>query len=361
MNRETFNPIDETEVTAVFTDCVVARNATMAGLSPDIDVQRLANNLRATAAKYAVEVRMPTPNTVHREFRALHDAASAHNYEEMAWLWTNLSYQALAIVEDCARRLASGIMAESQPHPWGLPTAEQLRDPDRQEAACEMVQLLLVKGQHAKITRGKPSRTLRATLRGPMPSRSEPRRAAERRFVARLYADFANVSRCMPPRTAHHDVPGPFAHAVAACLRLVRAPAPDVDRDHLGLAVQLINDIDDKRKLNALINNWRRLLGPLLQFNAVSKVGALIEKGMADVQRVNATDAEASGREGPTLFEFTDTEQQLCFCASRELQYTLSVKAWARKRILKLAEDLLKASSNARQRRRRRARRSAPA
>jgi hypothetical protein len=147
----------------------------------------------------------------------------------------------------------------------------------------------------------------------------------------------------MPRRTAQHFGPGPFARFIGECLRLVRAPTPNPDDDRVGLAVQLINDIDREHKLNELTSKFRRLLAPLCQYEAVSIVGRLIERGKADARRIPSGTTEIEGDGRPALFEFADAGS-LCFYASAVLWRTIRVKPRPRARIVRLAEDLLKAT-----------------
>jgi hypothetical protein len=339
-------PITESEVPTVFSDEVVARLAVAAKLPFIIDLHRFADGVRASVVVYAVGARTPTPNSVHREIAALHRAAAGRDYERAARLLAELSAVARQIIEDRARRISLGLVVDGAPPDYTLPIPEQLRDSEQRDLASQMIQTLVVLGGHVKETAaGKLTREWTVTLCGPKASRAEPRRRAERHFVAHLQANYLGATGQMPPVTAHHDVPGPFARFVAACLHLVRAPVSDLDHDCLGLAVQLVNDIERQRKLERATRSLRRLLEPLCQFQPVSIVGRLIERGKANVRRIPSGSVEIEREGRAALFEFGDSES-LCFAASAKLRRTIRLRPRPRARIMRLALMLQKADRN---------------
>jgi hypothetical protein len=332
------SPIAEKEVPTVFTYEVVANLAAEVKLPFIRDMKRFAVGICASVVEYAVHARLPTPNTVHRQIAGLYCAAAGLRYEKAAEMRENMSDAAREIVENRARHMSRGLVVNGEPAEWKLPTPEQLRDPDRRDDACETIRSILSRGGRAK--KGS-SREYKTTLYGPAPSRAEPRRAAEKAFLMRLQAYYADATECKPPLTAHHDVPGSFAHFAAACLRLMRVPGSDLDYDRLGLAVQLINDIQRQRKLEKIVGDWRRIIESISRHEAIAYLGPLVEKGKVDICRVAGRDVLITSDTPPTLLEFPDTGQ-LHFHVSAKIRATLTIKALPRSRIMDLAGSLYK-------------------
>ena len=129
---------------------------------------------------------------------------------------------------------------------------------------------------------------------------------------------------------------------VAGCLRLARAPTVDPYDDRTGLAVQVINDLDRKRRLEKLSNDWRRLLERFWHYEAVAGVGRLIEEGKADVRRVSTGTEQIDGDGRPALFEIEDAGT-LCFYLSAKQSQTIAIKPYPRAAIMRIAERLLRA------------------
>jgi hypothetical protein len=267
MPRSSKDIIRVDEIADVFSDAAIARLARRAGLPAVTDLKRLAVGTRASAEEYAKQGRQAHPNTAHREIDALARAAARHDYEALAQAYDGMSDATRGLLEGRSQGIQQRAATDAERLSWKLPEAPALRDPCPRHAASETIHNLAVSGGRLATGRkrpgGKQSAEWRRRLHAPDPSRSEPRREAERTFIKWLRADYYTATGRMPPNTAQHYRPGPYARMVAECLRLVRVPTKDPDDDRVGLAVQLINDFDRDRRLAGLIKKWRRIMDPL--------------------------------------------------------------------------------------------------
>ena len=359
MTSQSKTTINEDEVPQVFGDRAVTRLATKAGLPERTDTQRLAKGIRASAQQYALDADRPTPNTIRREIDMLQRAAGGRRYEQVARLLAELSEPTHELLARRAANIQSGSSSEDEQTAWSMPKPEQLHECASRNDACDMVYSLTVTGGYPVKGRRRPSGNqyakLQVRLYAPAPSRAEPRREAERTFVMCLRADYRDATDRMPPNTAHHDTPGPFARMVGECLRLARVPTTNTDDDRVGLAVQLINDFDRERKLDELIGKWRRILDPLWHNDtAMTRVPRLIEEGKALVRRIPHGADEGAIADQPSLIEFEETGT-LCFYLSPGERRTVSIKPFPRARIMRIAEALyaltVRKGSTARRRR----------
>jgi hypothetical protein len=251
MENRTNDPLCSEEAAHVFSDRAVAKLVVRIGLTKCVDVQRLAKGMRSSASRYASDVHLPTPNSLRREIAHLQHAARGRRYKTVA--------RVLAQLSDTARELLKGRAAVLSDRPWpdqparaSLPKPEELHDADRRDDACDLIHVIATMGGYSvdgrRRSTGKQDREWRVRLYAPKASRAEPRRRAERSFVRLLRANYFEATGCMPPNTAQHFRPGPFARLAGECLRLLGAPTNDPDDDRTGLAVQLINDLDHERR-----------------------------------------------------------------------------------------------------------------
>jgi hypothetical protein len=362
MASQSKNPISADEVLQVFSDRAVARLATKVGLPKGTDTQRLAKGIRASAQQYALDADRPTPNMMRREIDMLQRAADGRKYEKVARLRAELSGPTRELLERRAANIRSRSSSQDEQTAWSIQKPEQLHDCASRNDACDMVYSLAVTGGYPVKGRRRPTgkqyAKLQVRLYAPEPSRAEPRREAERTFVMWLRAGYCDATDRMPPNTAHHYRPGPFARMIGECLRLARVPTTNTDDDRVGLAVQLINDFDRERRLDELIRKWRRILDPLWHDDAaMTQVPRLIEAGKAVVRRISRGADDGAIADQPSLIEFEETGT-LCFYLSPKERRTLSIKPFPRARIMQIAEALFAATSKKRLPARRRQKRA---
>src|SRR5262252_7157205 len=79
------------EVPDVFDDLCLRRLAQIGKLPPDVDFEVFAKGVRHGIRSYARAARVPSDNDVHREIKALEQAASRCKCEEVADLLESLS------------------------------------------------------------------------------------------------------------------------------------------------------------------------------------------------------------------------------------------------------------------------------
>jgi hypothetical protein len=349
--------IQGSEVPAVFSDRVIDKMFLRVGLPSETDRLRLGAGIRIAVMRYIETANEPTFNEVRAEIEALHRAISKHQYENASIAWAALSKAAKKLLADRAAWLHSNKKAICSspgsswalPAPfWTLPTPEQFLSPAHQETACSTVHYLCLISERREwrtSQSGGLTSEVRRLFLAPTPSKAEPRRHAERQLLIWLRVAFAEATGQMPPRTARHDRAGPFARMVGECLRLARAPSTDLDDDREGLAVQLINDLDRKRRLDELIGKLRRILGPLRREDAaITQIARLIEQGEAIVRRIPRGAEDGAIPDQPSLIEFEEGGR-LCFYLSPMEWRTLSIKPFPRASIMKVAEALLTAVS----------------
>lgn len=347
MSSRSRTPITLDNVPDIFSDHAVSKIATEAKLPQATDIPCLARGIRASAARYASIAREPTPNTIRREIDALVRAAQRRRCDEVARLLVDMSAAARQLLEGRGARIPSSVSPHDQRAASTFPRSEELRDAHRRIRACQRIYDVAVVGGHARQGRKRPSgkRSYRwqVQLHAPEPTRAEPRRSAERQFLVFLRRDYVSATGSMPPRTAHHDTPGPFARMVAACLRLARVPTAGPNDDLIGLAVQLINDMERARKLRELSDNWQRIIGPIRCHEAVAGVVRLIEQGKAAVLHVPTGDDAHGVVAQPALIEFEETGT-LCFYLSPSQWRTIAARPKPRARIMQLADNVRKAA-----------------
>jgi hypothetical protein len=379
------DPIRLDEISTVFSDEAIARIATHAGLplgtgSQQTAPKRLADVVRARLYNFAVEVRRPTPNTIHREIEALARAAEAKNYERLASLVADLSDAARRSLETRAETARQ--MSQVRIEAWkdlsalrgslrircpvdrsvDMPAAADFLDPERRESAADNLFRLAVVGRGrdwpesdgeypadvpGSEADGKHSHSVepyhdpkRLRLHAPGASRREPRREAERNLLRGVLLTTYVATGRMPPLTARHGFPGPFLRFAAECFRLARVRASDTDHDLRGLAVQLHNDIAPLRRRATLTRLWRRALGPLRRrYYLIDEVRRRLELGEAGVLRVPGGADGGSLPKRPAIIEFADSGT-LCFWCPPIGHRTVAIKPFARRRIMQLAESV---------------------
>jgi hypothetical protein len=339
VSRGARDPIRTDEIARTFSDAAVAKLARRAGLRR-ANFKELAAGIRASVEQYAKEVRLATPNTVHREIEGLVQAAARRDYPKLRENYANLSNDARQPLEDRVQRIRDRAPTEDQKLYWALPELAELDDPCCQSAAAEAILRI------ATIGWSKDGWILYA----PEPSKSEPRREAERTFVRWLQVAYSRATGRMPPNTGQHYRPGPFPRMVAECLRLARAPSSDPDDDRAGLAVQLINDLDRERRYANNVWDLRCILGPLRrEYPVIDCIVGLVEDGQADVRRIPRWAGADQVVGPPSLIEFEETGT-ICFYLRPEDHRTLAIEPFARARIMDIANSL-KALATPRRRR----------
>jgi hypothetical protein len=347
------------DIADVFSDAAIARVARRAGLPADTDLKRLGAGIRASAEEYAKQARQASRNTVHRDIDALARAAARHDYEALVQSYDGMSDAARVLLEERSQRIQQYAAADDERHSWKLPEAPALRDPGRRQAASEAIYRLAVTGgawaKGRTRPNGKQSLEWQRRLHAPEPSRSEPRREAERTFLMWLRVNYAITTCSIPPNSARRDMGGPFARFFAGCLRMARAPATNENPDRSGLAVQLINDFGRTCRIAKLEADFRRILAPLRRIHpAASELCRLIENGRAVIMRVPLGGDENPVPDGPALIEFEETGN-VCFYIPQSQWRTIRVKPAPRARIMRLAEGLSAAQAPERHARQRRA------
>jgi hypothetical protein len=228
------HPIEESEISRIFDDACIKGLATTRLLA-GADLRRFAEGVREGARIYARDARVPTDNELHAEIAALYRAAERKQYEQVAALLEGFSPKARGLLNRRGARPSLGLE---------LPAANALRDAAQQKKARETVlRLCRLGGEYVEGRRrssGKRSRTWRPLLHTPRPSRSFPKRDAERNFVMQLQLAWLEATGRPPSLAANPARPGPFVRTVRKCLELVGASHAD--------AVGLINELNRRRK-----------------------------------------------------------------------------------------------------------------
>jgi hypothetical protein len=352
-------PIRAEEVAQIFSDQSVAMIARAAGLPSWTNIPLLAAALRASAGRYAIDARVSGFNAIRKRVDALIRAARRWDYSKMVAILSRPD-DVMQFLKTRALLLQQRTATEEEQVRWRVPLVAELLDPARQEEAVRAIWRLAVVGGAWVPGRNRPGgkRSLKCELELHAPaSKSQLWREAERNFVIFLRIDYYAATGRMPPNTARRDMLGPFARMVAECLRLTRVPVSEIDPHRTALAVQLINDIDRARRKRKLVQDFRRILGPLREADptgCISAVGRLVEGG-ADVVRAQPCDDTASLPEKPALIEFADVGT-VAYCLNPDRCRTVAIKSHPRARIMRLAENLHAADApnrGARQRRRR--------
>ena len=79
------------DVPTIFNDRRLKKLARDGKLPPEADFLRFARSMRGAVRDYALAVRAPSSNDLHREIKALHRAADREQYDELANLLERLS------------------------------------------------------------------------------------------------------------------------------------------------------------------------------------------------------------------------------------------------------------------------------
>ena len=347
MPRDIDGVIHTDEVDCVFSDRVVDGIAKRARLPAETDINRLAMGVRASAKEYAKQVRQATPNTVRRQIAGLARAAASRDYLHLIEIYRTLPDAARNLLEKRSQR------NREQGVDWILPDPADLYDPERQQSAAATIYKLAATGGYREKGRKRPNgkrskdRWL-PSLYAPPPSRSEPRRAAERDFLMWLRDKYCDATGGRSGNTARRDILGPFARFFAECLELARTRTTVNDPDRAGLAVQLINDFAAEIRKSKLIDELRQLLKPWWQqYLAVSELARMIENGQAAVRHVAVGMDAAPAPDAPALIEFEETGN-LCFYVSPRLAETIHVEPASRARIMVLAMGLQRSKKDKR-------------
>jgi hypothetical protein len=338
------------EIASSFSDSAVAKAAGRARLPAGTDLSRLANDVRASVEQYVAKSCQASSNSVRRQMGALVRAGARRDYVSLADLLDHLSPEAKDLLDERYRR-----HSERRPRrggdriSWALPDSAALRELGTREKAADAIVSLAVMGGHSCEGRrrpgGKRSREWRWYLHAPAPSRSEPRREAERQFHMFLRIDYERATGRKPPTTARLDMLGPFGRFLAECLSMARAPVTHRDPHRTGLAAQLMNDFARKCRRAELEAEWHQVLQPLVDASqAVAEVAALIEDGTAKVRSVAPGEDKFVIADGPALIEFQETGT-LCFYLSPTQRRTIPLEAAKRTRIMQLADRLRRGAS----------------
>jgi hypothetical protein len=239
-NTKSRKPIADADVSRIFDDGCIETLVAIGRLPVGIDRKRFAEGVRKAARIYARDARIPTDNKLHAEIAALYRAAERKRYTQAAALLEQVSLKACDLLNKRGARLGHGL---------GLPAPEELRDATRQQKACAAVlRLCQYGGRYVEGRRrpsGKRSKTWRVLLHAPEPSRSFPKRDAERDFVLWLELAWLEATGKPPSLAANAERLGPFARMVRKSLELVGAGHAD--------AVGLINELNRRRKIQSRI------------------------------------------------------------------------------------------------------------
>jgi hypothetical protein len=225
--KKTKRAITADDVPCVFDAACIARLADIARLPDRADRQRFADGIREAASTYAEDARKPPANAVDGEIERLYQAASQHEYEQVALLIDALSPEIRQRFE--TREATPGFQNAG----LKFPSLETLRDPARRERACEVVRRFCSMGIGS---RGRPLLYVSSER-----IKRPPRREAELRFVMNLRVAWLEAAGEVASATVNPARPGPFARFVRECLKLVlRMDAPHAD------AVGLINELHER-------------------------------------------------------------------------------------------------------------------
>jgi hypothetical protein len=219
-----------------------------AKLPDKADKHCLAKGIQEAAAIYIQEVARPNPKGLHKEVKALYDAAMKQQYDQAALLREQLSVK----TRDSLNARAGRIGLTS-------PSPEDLRDSARRDEACgTTVKLCRIGGDRVK-GRMRPFGKRSVTTFKPLlyaPSgppemaalnhrspRNFSKRDAERNLVIWLRLAWLEAIGTPPSRTADRRNLGPFARLVREVLQLVSGQV------HSDSAVaERINELDARRR-----------------------------------------------------------------------------------------------------------------
>jgi hypothetical protein len=364
----------------VFSVGAVSRITTNEGLSLDAAPDRqaalmpLANDVRASVRAYVLAKPRPTTNMVRGEIEDLALAAASRDYETLLPMWANLSdnarhllkiraHDTLHMVEARARArqhvlLRTGRLSRE---PDGLiltlPTVADLRDPERQTWACDMIFRLCAVGRgeghgysnsesHAVDNHHHDSTALR--FHAPGPTKKEPSREPERELFQSLEIDCYTATGRMPPKSGRHAMAGPIDRYIAQVFRLARVPVSDDDDDRCGLVVRLRNEIGPLREKAKMSQRLRHLLDLWRQEDdLVDEVRSSLARGAAEAVRVPAGSDQSDIPRTPAFIEFEETGT-ICFWHPSFGHRTIAIEPVLRREIMRCAQRLT--ALNARER-----------
>lgn len=184
------------DIAANFDDAFIAE--LWEELPPGANLNIFAAGVREAARVYKIDAREPDNNDLHHKIAALYDAAQRRKHEAVMLLREGLSPRAASYLEDRATR--PGPRAAG----FRLPTAEELRDPEQRERACQAIEQLCrigglpVEGRK-RSGRKHPRRTFRPLLHALELRRHVPKREPERNFVMNLQTTWLEATGTMPP------------------------------------------------------------------------------------------------------------------------------------------------------------------
>jgi hypothetical protein len=371
------------EISTVFSDSTIAAAIKHAGLRLEgVTLKRFAGAVRAMIGEYAAAARRPTPNTVRREIEALAEALDVNavpdgrDYDNVKRAWAALSDDARQILErrlDRIRQMGRSRLearAAFSKHRvtnndlrlspnrrfanLEMPAAVDLEDPERRDHAFDVIFLVVVTGRDD----GK------LCVHAPLPSRSEPRREAERDIVLSLVVAWAVATGREVTTTGRHDHhyrERSIVVLVAELLRLARVPVPvrnghEHDHDRQGLAVEIMNGLAAVRGRRLTEDALRQELQQLgWEHDLIDEARRQLELGKATVVRVAAgAEPDLDPRE-PAIVEF-DEVGTICFYCPPFGWWTVAVKPFPRDRIMRLAEQLAEQNERTQHQRQRRRR-----
>jgi hypothetical protein len=234
-------PISPDDVERVFDDACIRELATLAHLPAETDLARFGVSVRYAVKIYIAKDAEPTPNALHREIKALYEAAQSKQYHLLAKLLEQMTPAAQRVIDKRRSTLSRRLSVLN----WRIPDATELRDPARRGQAAEGLRALIIRGmerRERKRPSGRPTISIAPRLYAPSASFAEPRRAAERVLVMWLQVAVAETSAKVA-LTAHHSRPGPFARMVARVLEVAGVCGEKAK----GRAVRAINDLNATR------------------------------------------------------------------------------------------------------------------
>lgn len=244
-------------VPKVIDDAAIQRLAVLAKLPLGADLVAFGQSVRSAVFIYARDAATPSSNEVHREIEKLHSLARRRAYGDLSTAIEKMTSDARRLLERRRAALnvrASEMLKRHRPDvarrilALRIPNPAELHDPDRREQAAtglkELIEVEVRYDEGRNRPSGRHSRTRRPSLVAPEAGRGEPRREAERSLVMWLQVAMLEAVEHVPT-TAQHNNPGPFARLAAEVLRLVGATGP---ANAKGLAVQMINDLQDRRR-----------------------------------------------------------------------------------------------------------------
>lgn len=247
------------EVDDVFSRSEIERLADEVRLPRDANVDQFGADIRAAVRDFLGNAAVPSSNMQRRMIAKLHRLASQSMYEELAQVLETLPPAVRNLLGSRAKFIQNSRQGHTQSfagvamdrQAWAVPDAEDFRKSETCEQATQILLRLIETGGQIQDGRtrsnGRRSRGWQPVLHAPTASRKEPRRDAERKLVQKLQLALFTVAGEVS-LTAHHDKPGPFARFVGEILILVGTTGKATA---VGLAVQLINDLDRIGKTQA--------------------------------------------------------------------------------------------------------------